>query len=189
MVILAIFAVGFIACGGSDDESETSPTKTTTTTEKTDPDVDEPVEELADVNFGAERAAITAFLVSYDAAVNEGKRSTKPDELMTHWLDEPGVFFAHSLFGATINSKSYKKIWTTWDGLFDRQLHRAHKITAEDIGIDARGEKATVIGRLELLNQPISIALELKKDTEGKWKLRAADYGNLGLIKKIKTPE
>ena len=191
MVILAIFAVGFIACGGSDDEGETSSTKTTptSTTETTEPVVEEPVEELPDVNFGAERAAITAFLVSYDAAVNAGKRSTKPNELMTHWVDRPGVFFAHSLFGATINSKSYQKIWTTWSGLFKRQLHRAHQITAEDIGIDARGEKAMVTGRLQLLNQPIPIALGLEKDDEGKWLIWAADYGDLGLIKKIETPQ
>ncbi len=189
IVILAIFAVGFIACGGSDDEVETSPTKTTptSTTETTEPVVEEPVEELPDVNFGAERAAITAFLVSYDAAVNAGKRTTKPDELMAHWVDRPGVFFAHSLFGAAINSKSYKKIWTTWAGLFKRQLHRAHQITAEDIGIDARGEKATITGRLQLLNQPIPIALGLEKDAEGMWKIWAADYGDQGLIKKIKT--
>ena len=191
MVILAIFAVGFIACGGSDDEGETLPTKTTpiSTTDTTEPVVDEPVEELPDVNFGAERAAITAFLVSYDAAVNVGKRSTKPDELMDHWNDRPGVFFAHSLFGAASNSQSYKKIWTTWAGLFKRQLHRAHKIIAEDIGIDARGEKATVTGRLELLRQPIDIVLGLEKDDEGKWLIWAADYGNQGLIKTIKTPE
>ena len=188
--ILACFAAGLIACGDSDDEPEDSPAQTTTV--PTTGPIDSPEEEVAeviDVNFAAEQAKIEAFLAEYDAAVNLARRESDSDIIMEHWLEQRGIFMAHSLFGAVQLSRSFKEIKTSWTGIFKRQVHRAHLITVEELGIDARGEKATVSGKLQFLNQPLSIVLEVQKNDAGDWKLTAADYGNQGLIKRIVTPQ
>ena len=64
---------------------------------------------------------------------------------------------------------------------------------AEQVGIDSRAKNATVRGKMvQNWGGATSYLATLRKDKEGKWKIRAVDFYNgvedHKLIKEIKTP-
>jgi ketosteroid isomerase-like protein len=188
-IALVFCIIGCLACGNDDDDSPSAAKATTQGTQTPPPAAEPEPQEVIEVNFAAEEAAIRAELAAYDADVNVARRESDPELVMKHWIDVPGVVFAHNMFGAVQISKGFQKIRTTWAGIFKRQVHRPHKIIIDEIGIDASGQKATASGQLQFLNNPMEIAVALQKDEEGAWKIWQGDYGKQGIVKRIKTPK
>lgn len=185
-VILALFIIGLIACGDSDDEEENQPTKPKTQTQLPDDEVIE-VEVEEAIDFVAEEAAIRELYTSYAAAVSR----QEIDDIMEHWIQrETKDVFTVDCFGdAMTRIEKWKKIKDSWAATFVLVGKAQMIVTIAEVGVDERGQKATLRGTWEwwLFSGKMVVAFE--KDKKGNWKIRAIDHCDKGFIEEIQTPQ
>ena len=85
-LIIALFATGLIACGGSDDSEEAESDLTTKPATQTPPSDDEgPAIKTIEVDFLAEEAEIKRVFTEHADAVGEGQKAL--DKIMSYWLE------------------------------------------------------------------------------------------------------
>jgi ketosteroid isomerase-like protein len=196
-VFTILFAIGFIACGESDNEEVDRFTQPTTQTEPRTFSHSGVAEENPDsVDFAAEAEDIRERIAVQDEALNE----QNVNAAMESWVEKPtqDVFMAQSFLGDMSVKKTQKGVKASWEAI---SLATATPLqvtsTIDRVGIDARGRKATAVGRYQIAGfaspdgEPSvfggELVVSLRKQN-GEWRIQAIDYGNHGLIRELKTP-
>ncbi|MCH8292734.1 hypothetical protein IH992_16700 [Candidatus Poribacteria bacterium] len=183
-LIIALFAIGLIACGDSDDDKDIQqdvPAKSTTQT----PIDSEDIAVREEVDFNVEEGAIRDLFTSHAAAVTE----RKVNKIMDHWLklETRDVFMAWNFWNAFTRIETWKGVKGSFAGTFEK-FNNAMNVTITEVGIDKRGKEATLQADYQWLQNGKLIAA-FKKDNKEQWKIQAIDFSNKDLIKWIKTPE
>jgi ketosteroid isomerase-like protein len=167
--MLSLFAVGLIACGDSDEAGKEQPKTTTPQTPQTggEPTVEGP---RVEVDLAAEQAAIQALLDSH--AIAQEKRDV--GDIMGHWLksETSDVFIVES-FGAETCTERWSGVKKMFEGWFRQNRPQGIPRTIEEIGLDARGQNATLRGKKE---GAAKYTGAVRKDRSGRWKIRAINY-------------
>jgi len=182
--ILALLIIVFIACGDSGDDEDNSPTKPTTQTQIPD---DEVIKAEEEVDFAAEEAAIRELYTSYTVTLSgEGI-----DEIMEHWIkrETKDVFMVQCFVGAMTRIEKWKAIKNSWEATFVLVGRAQLTVTIEKVGIDKRGQKATLRGTWKWGNFSGKMVVAFEKDKKGNWKIRATDNCDKKFIKEIQTPQ
>ena len=175
LMILSLFVVGLIACGDSDDEAATdqqTPTSTTQIPQTQEPATGELPPGLV-VDFAAEEAIIQELIASHAKAYQK----QAVNDIMLHWLkSETAEVFIVDSFGGKACTEKWSGVRKLFEGRFvDARVGalRAPE-TIEELGIDARGQNATIAGKLDNGTTPYRAAV--KKNAKGKWKIRAVEF-------------
>ena len=189
-LIVILFAIGLISCGGSDDSEETESDLTTKPTTQTPPSDDEgPAVKTIEVDFLAEEADIKRVFTEHADAVGEGQKAL--DKIMSYWLESNNedVFTSWTFWaGAFEKNVGWDDIKNGWVGIFRL---RSGKMTVDisSLSIDSKGKIATLRATYKWAVSGDLIAA-MQKD-EGEWKITAIDYTNARFgkqIKEITTP-
>ena len=114
---------------------------------------------------------------------------------MKYWLrlEKPEVFMAQHGWGALMTIEKWSGIKVSFEETQKKIGRNPILGLAEQVGIDSRAKNATVRGKMvQNWGGATSYLATLRKDKEGKWKIRAVDFYNgvedHKLIKEIKTP-
>ena len=184
-LILTFLIIVFLACGDSDDDGENQPAKPKSTIEDLEDEVIEPEAEVID--FAAEEAAIRELYTSYAAAANR----QDVNDMMEHWIERntKDVFNVDCFGGAMTRIEKWKNIKDSFAATFVLVGKAQMIVTIAEVGVDERGQKATLRGTWEwwLFSGKMVVAFE--KDTKGNWKIRAIDHCDQEFIKEIQTPQ
>ncbi|MBM3239872.1 hypothetical protein FJZ31_26610 [Candidatus Poribacteria bacterium] len=177
---IAVCIIVFLACG-ADDNATNQPVKPITPTEEPSDEIIE-AEEVA-IDFAAEEAAIRELFESHTAAV----AANDINEIMKHWLklETKEVFISHEFLGVVTISEKWsgvKEYWSATRAVFGVVPSVQ---TMDKVGIDARAQNATLSGKYVWEDEGKYLAA-FRKDKDGKWKIRAIDFGDKGLLKEIK---
>ena len=184
-LIIALFVIGLISCGGSEDSKEAESNLTTKPTNQTPPSDDEgPAIKTIEVDFLAEEAEIKRVFTEHADAVGEGKKAL--DKIMSYWLekDNKDVFTSWVFWAGTFEKNvGWNDIKNGWVGIFRL---RSGKMTVDisSLSIDSKGKIATLRATYKWAVSGDLIAA-MQKD-EGEWNVRAIDYTNAGFGKQIK---
>ncbi|HIE27920.1 TPA: hypothetical protein EYP66_11595 [Candidatus Poribacteria bacterium] len=185
--ILALFIIVAIACGDSDDEGANQLKKPTTQTKETGEEIIVPEEEEV-IDFAAEEAAIRGLYISHAAAIS-GKGA---DEIMEHWIQRntKDVFMTQCVLGAVTILEKWKGIKDSWVPTFQLLGGQPKMtVTIAKVGIDKRGQEATLSGNYNWGGIVGKSIAAFEKDKKGNWKIRAIDLCEQNLIKEIQTPQ
>lgn len=181
LLLIALFAIFFIACGESDDEKDVVRDKPTATTQTQTPS-DEIAVKQEEIDFEVEEAAIRDVFTLHASAV--GTKDT--DKIMTYWLksESDDVFTAWIFWaGAFERNIGWKAIKNGWTGIF--RLHGgAMTVEISSIAIDSRAKNSTLRASYKwAVNGDLIAAMKKDKD---EWKISAIDYTNGKFGKQIK---
>ena len=175
--LLSVFVFLF-SCDESDTSTQAS--ISSSTTKDNDPNQND---EVVEIDLATEEAAIKA---EHQALVEDiNSRDRDPNVVTSHWSQKGSVLMAHNFFGELVASKSLQKIRGSWKVVFKRRAPWPMKSTIESISIDEkRGQTARSEGNFEYQSRDRRPFKALyQKDKEGKWKIKAMDYGDNGFIK------
>lgn len=187
-LILFFFVAVLLGCGDSDDEDVSQPTTQTTTQTQT-PSPDEVAEvQPQEVDFPAEEEAIRQLFQSHAAATM--KRDV--ELIIEHWIDKKNdrdVFMMQCFLGINTPIEKLEGVKRSFEG--DFKLGRSGMtVTIEKVGIDKRGEKATIRGTYKWAPAADGqYVAAIEKDKNGDWKIRAIDFCDRKFIKEIKPIE
>jgi len=182
LIPLLVVFVFLFSCRGSDSPTQTVSSPASTTKED-ETGLDE---QVVEIDLVAEEAAIRA---EHEALVEDiNSRDRDPNIVTAHWLERGSVLMSHNFFGELVSSKSLQKIRGSWKVVFKRRAPWPMKSEIETLSIDEkRGQTARIEGLFEYQSRTRRPFKALyQKNKEGKWKIKAMDYGDNGFIKGFK---
>lgn len=184
-LIIALFAIGLIACGSSDDNEEAESNLITKPADQTPSADDEgPAIKTIEIDFLAEEAEIKRVFTEHADAVGEGVKAL--DEIMSYWLESNNedVFTAWVFWaGAFEKNVGWDNIRNAWPGIF-RLRSGKMTVAISSLSIDSKGKTASLRAKYTWAVSGDLIAA-LQKDGD-EWKISAIDYTNARFGKQIK---